>query len=335
MFLQLLQPFRIQFDQATNSKLQTLVTVLVAAIECSTHAAAVGQGYGSIVAVFVQFSIGTAVALGLDAVLANGYGLVSGYSLFIAVPACERIAATLMSPKTTNGQIDGMLPSLLMGQIHWPLLFALVRTSAFTVAAMWVSALRIRVPMSGKAGNKTYANISLLYHGTTPLMICQQMTAVVSRISEGLYGRYGGNLLIKLLGTWHLGTPVGGLVFIMSPVSSTLLWPNIALHTFLHASFLITSCAYIGHAWSDVAGNGASDVARRARDQGYSAVGHRAGKTPIALQRYVPTAAALGGGVIALLSVLADRFQLLVSGSNLLLTAGTAKDLVQAYNNAY
>ena len=332
MLVQVAHVFEIEFEKTAGEQLRLALTVGIAIFECLLQAILLRHSFFNTVFVFLQFAVGTSTALGIDTALSTGYGLVNGYSLFIASPVCERLFSLLVSAKTVNGEFVSILPALITGRVAWDSFWTLLRSTSFIAFALWVSSLRVNVPLSGASGASSTAHVSLLYHGTTPIMLFHQLVGVLARISELLYSNYGGNVLIRLLGKWNSGSPVGGLMFVLCGPSWWFSWPTTLLHACVHVPFVLGSCAFIGHEWTEAAGNSAKNVMRNAQQHGFTATGHRGGGASLSLQRYVPVAAALGGSIVALLAFCADYAHLAAGGTSLLLTAETARDLSRRYS---
>ena len=70
--------------------------------------------------------------------------------------------------------------------------------------------------------------------------------------------------------------------------------------------FTTVGCAVLSKLWVDIDNGSVRVVAKRLRDQQLVIKGHREGTLERELGRYIPTAAILGGGIIGVISVLAD-----------------------------
>jgi protein transport protein SEC61 subunit alpha len=105
----------------------------------------------------------------------------------------------------------------------------------------------------------------------------------------------------------------------MSPpntLKSALLDP---IHTAIYITFMLTACALFSKTWIEVSGSGPRDVAKQLKEQQMVMAGHREQSMYKELKRVIPTAAALGGAVLGVLSVTADLMCALGSGTGILM----------------
>jgi protein transport protein SEC61 subunit alpha len=129
---------------------------------------------------------------------------------------------------------------------------------------------------------------------------------------------------------------VSGIAYYMSPprtISSALLDP---IHTVVYITFMLSACALFSKTWIEVSGSGPRDIAKQLKDQqmvrcyifnirtnlsilSQVMAGHREGSMYKELKRVVPTAAALGGALLGLLSVVADLMGAIGSGTGILM----------------
>jgi len=167
--------------------------------------------------------------------------------------------------------------------------------------------------------------IKLFYTSNIPIIL---QTALVSNLyffSQLLYKRFKSNMLVNLLGQWQevdysgQSIPVGGIAYYISPPNSfTDIWDD-PIHAVFYIAFVLTSCALFSKTWIDVSGSSARDVAKQIRDQGMVMQGHRDTSIVSVLNRYIPTAAAFGGGCIGALTIMADFLGAIGSGTGILL----------------
>lgn len=127
-----------------------------------------------------------------------------------------------------------------------------------------------------------------------------------------LASKFRGNFIINLLGVWSDGeggsrsVPIGGLCYYMTPPDSLGDMLVDPIHGVLYITFMLGSCAFFSKIWIDVSNSSAKDVAKQLKEQQTFVPGHRENSMIHELNRYIPTAAALGGLCIGALSVLAD-----------------------------
>ena len=96
------------------------------------------------------------------------------------------------------------------------------------------------------------------------------MGTVLCCCSQLLYKRYGGNILVQLLGRWqeHNGQmrPDGGLVYYISPPTSLGDLAANPIHALFYIAFMLSACALFSKTWIEVSGSSAHDVAKQLRD---------------------------------------------------------------------
>ena len=184
--------------------------------------------------------------------------------------------------------------------------------------------LPVRSKNRGHAGNYP---IKLFYTSNMPIILQSALVSNLHFISQLLYKRYSTNFLVQLLGRWaepQYGgggnlSPVGGLVYYISPP------PNLAhvaanpLHALFYIVFMLSACALFSKTWIEVSGTSARDVARQLKEQEMFMQGHRQSNLYRELNRYIPTAAAFGGMCIGALTVFADFLGAYGNGTAILL----------------
>src|SRR6201992_4063155 len=110
------------------------------------------------------------------------------------------------------------------------------------------------------------------------------------------------------------------------------------IHTFIYIAFTLSACALFSKTWIEVSGSGPRDIAKQLKEQQMVMAGHREGSMYKELKRVVPTAAALGGAILGLLSVVADLMGAIGSGTGILMAVTTIYSctlpLLLLYSNA-
>merc|ERR1719229_1440795 len=132
-------------------------------------------------------------------------------------------------------------------------------------------------------------------------------------------------MIVNMIGQWQEheisgnSFPVGGIVYYISPPHSFLeVWED-PIHALFYVVFVLVSCAFFSKTWIDVSGSSARDVAKQLKDQQMMMQGHRDTEMSRVLNRYIPTAAALGGACIGALTIVADFLGAIGSGTGILL----------------
>lgn len=81
----------------------------------------------------------------------------------------------------------------------------------------------------------------------------------------------------------------------------------------------MTCCALFSKLWIEISGEGPKDIAKRLKNEEMVLTGHRNTSVVKTLNRYIPIAAACGGIMIGLLTVIADFLGAIGSGTGILL----------------
>jgi len=168
--------------------------------------------------------------------------------------------------------------------------------------------------------------IKLFYTSNIPIILQSALVSNLYFISQMLFNKFGGNFLVRIIGSWerlesHGGgsVPVGGLVYYMSPPLGLDHMLSDPIHTIIYIAFMLGSCAWFSAMWIDVSGTSAKEVTKQLKEQQMMMQGHRETHMRKVLNFYIPTAAAFGGLCIGALSVMADMMGAIGSGTGILL----------------
>lgn len=303
-------------------------------------------GATNAILIIIQLFFAGMVVIILDELLQKGYGLGSGISLFIATNICETIIWKSFSPTTINTGRGTEFEGAIIAFFHLmftrpskfkalqeaferqnlPNLSNLLATAVVFLVVIYFQGWKVELPLKyhNARGNQGSYPIKLFYTSNMPIIL---QTALVSNLyfmSQLLYSRYSGNVLVRLLGVWKELTPgnsapVAGLAYYISPPHSFSEIRADPFHTAFYIVFVLASCALFSKTWIEVSGQSAKDVAKQLRDQQMVLKGHRDDSLVHTLNRYIPTAAAFGGMCIGALSVIADFMGAIGSGTGILL----------------
>ncbi|KAF7426538.1 translocon subunit [Pleurotus ostreatus] len=252
--------------------------------------------------------------------LTKGYGLGSGISLFIATNICESIVWKAFSPTTVNTGRGPEFEGAVVALVH--LLF-----SWNDKGRALQEGFRLEIPVKSNEFRGQHGSypVKLFYTSNMPIMLESALTSNVFVVSQMLATRFPDNLFVRLLGVWepYKDSPqlaaTSGIAYYMSPphtVKEAILDP---IHTAIYIIFISTTCALFSKTWIEVSGSGPREVAKQLKDQGLVMAGHRDGSMYKELKRVIPTAAALGGAILGLLSVSADLLGAIGSGTGILM----------------
>ena len=322
----------------------------------------------SCILIILQLSMAGIIVIVLDELLQKGYGFGSGISLFIATNVCETIvwrSLSITMIDVGNGtEMEGCIFALFhllytrsnklaalyeaFTRSHLPNLTNLLVTIGIFAAVTYVQSFRIEIPVknSKHRGQEGRYPIKLFYTSNIPIIL---QTALVSNLyffSQLLYKRFGGNIIVNIIGRWSDETtvingsqvqqsiPIGGLAYYVSPPTSLLSILFDPIHTIFYLVFILSACAWFSKTWIDVSGSSAKDVAKQFKQQDLIIKGFRDNSTQNVLEKYIPPAAVLGGVCIGLLTVLADFMGAIGSGTGILLAVTTITQLSEALAKA-
>lgn len=175
--------------------------------------------------------------------------------------------------------------------------------------------------MSNKVrGYQSKYPIKLFYTSNFPIILQTALVSNLYFLSQILYKKFRGNFLVRLLGQWQdieLGgqsIPIAGLAYYISPPRDFGDIVRDPLHALFYFAFVLLSCALFSRFWIEVSGASAKEVAKQLIEQEMSIAGRRDTSIVRELNRYIPTAAALGGMCIGILTIIADFMGAIGSG---------------------
>jgi protein transport protein SEC61 subunit alpha len=305
-------------------------------------------GAGNAILIILQLFAAGMVVIILDELLQKGYGLGSGISLFIATNICESIIWKAFSPTTINTgrgtEFEGAIIALIHLMItrqnkvralreafyrsNLPNLTNLISTVLIFLIVIYFQGWRVdlSVKYAKYRGQQGKYPIKLFYTSNMPIILQTALTSNLYFLSQLLYNRYGGNILVRLLGVWKElkenpgnSVPVSGLAYYISPPHTLTDIARDPFHAIFYFAFILASCALFSKTWIEVSGSSPKDVAKQLRDQQLVLKGHRNNSIVHELNRYIPAAAAFGGMCIGALTVLADFLGAIGSGTGILL----------------
>lgn len=308
-------------------------------------------GAGNAVLIVVQLFIAGVIVLLLDELMQKGYGLGNGISLFIATNTCESIIWKALSPTTINTGRGTEFEGALIAFFHMmvtrtnkvralqealfrsnlPNLMNLSATVVVFLVVIYFQGWQYDLPLvnTKQRGNQGTFPIKLFYTSNMPIILQTALTSNVFFISQMLHSRYPGFILVKLLGRWQQvqggghSVPVGGLAYYVSAPQSFEELLHDPIRSVIYIAFVLASCAFLSKMWIEVSGSSTKDVAKNLIDNGMTLKGNRGNALVHVLNRYIPTAAALGGIMIGALTVMADLLGAIGSGTGMLLAVGT------------
>ena len=292
----------------------------------------------------------------MDEVISK-WGIGSGVGLFIVAGVSQQIFTGLFSwiPPEGPGSLPvGLIPKWVsMIQVGWlPTstidillvtgLLALVSTIAIFLVVVFAESTRIEIPLAHSAvrGARGRFPVKLIYASVLPMILVRALQANIQMIgmllsNKGItiLGEFGGST-----GT----TPLGGLMYYISPINSPYDWiPSlvvteyatmgvtlevwqIVLRVFCDAGMLIGGGIIFALFWIETTGMGAKSVAQNIHKSGMQIPGFRRSPQSIerVMDRYIPKVTIIGGAFIGALTLFASLLWTVgqAGGTGLLLT---------------
>jgi preprotein translocase subunit SecY len=300
------------------------------------------------VAVILQIAAGGVLIVFMDEVISK-WGFGSGISLFIAGGVSMQIVQRLLNPLTRGGSFPvagetsaGYLPQLFQtlfgGNLTATLtvLIPVIFTLLIFFLVIYINAMKVEIPLAFgqvKGFGQRYP-LNFLYTSVIPLIFVRAFLANLNIMGQMLAERG-----ITILGAFNQqGHPVSGLLYwiyspkVTAPQGGVL--SQIVISQITGASMPSVTIAWIPYTlviaggaivfsvfWSKTSGQDSATVAERIHNMGMSVPGYRRDKRIIKriLDRYIPYLAVLSGLFIGLLSVFADFFGAVASGTGILL----------------
>ncbi|KAJ8549441.1 hypothetical protein K7X08_033148 [Anisodus acutangulus] len=343
----------VREDRALLNGAQKLLGILIAVGEAVAYVlsgmyGSVAQlGVGNAILIILQLCFSAIIVMCLDELLQKGYGLGSGISLFIATNICESIIWKAFSPTTINtgrgAEFEGAIIALFHLSItrankisalreafyrqSLPNVTNLLATVLIFLIVIYFQGFRVVLPVRSKnaRGQQGSYPIKLFYTSNMPIILQSALVSNLYFISQLLYRRYGGNIIVNMIGTWKeseysgQSVPVAGLAYLVTAPSSLAEMVSHPFHALFYTVFMLSACALFSKTWIEVSGSSARDVAKQLKEQQMVMPGHRDSNLQKELNRYIPTAAAFGGVCIGALTVLADLMGAIGSGTGILL----------------
>ena len=133
-----------------------------------------------------------------------------------------------------------------------PNLMNLMATVFVFAVVIYFQGFRVDLPIKSARyrGQHSSYPIKLFYTSNIPIILQSALVSNVYLISQVLAARFGGNILVNLLGQWSDTTgsyrsyPTGGLCYYLSP-PETLghVWED-PIHCIFYIIFMLGSCAF-------------------------------------------------------------------------------------------
>ena len=308
----------------------------------------------------VQLTSASIIVLYLDEILQKGYGMGSGTSLFIATNICENIFWKAFSPvtlKTENGiEFEGAFIALFHFLMTKPNklsalylafyrnnlvnLHNLVATVFVFFVVIYFQGFQVDLKLESRQVRGATSNfpIKLFYLSNTQIILQSALVSNLHTMSALLYKKFGGFFLVRLLGVWKMNSSdgheevIGGIAYYLVPPTGLY---DVAVNPgrfVIYLTVMMVSCGFFSKFWLDFSGKNSRDVFRQLHEGNMTIAGHSRDVSIVKqLNRYIPTAAVLGGVCIALLTVFSDLLGAVGSGTGILLAVNIIYGFYEGY----
>ncbi|KAI4292112.1 protein transport protein SEC61 subunit alpha [Pancytospora philotis] len=363
--LGIVQPdFSIKEDKILLDTLQKLIALLmtvgqsIVQIASGYYGSPKSLGFNYCAILFIQLLISGVIIVLLDEMLQKGYGLGNGVNLFIVTNVCERIIWNAFSPRafyTGRGlEFEGCLISLVhlifarknklaaLNEIFFrqnlPNLSTLLFNVALFCAVVYLHTLRVEIPIISRThrGVASAYPVNLLYTTTMPVTLQEQFVSFFSMMSRFFFIYWPKSLLVRILGVWdargpHGFVPVSGISYYICPPHSFADALSRPFFTTIYLTVVLLLAGLICKTWVDTHEDSSEAVYKRLKNQDMQLKNVRDGLAVQKLNEYIPTAAFLGGVVMALIIALCNISPMKGAGSNIFLAVSIINQYMKLY----
>ena len=339
-----------------------MLTYFVIIIEGAVYAWAV---YGpnindpTILGVIIGQLIGASIiVMFMDELIQKGWGLGSGISLFIACGVAQQILWSLFSPLAAgDGGMIGIFPFIVqqaqLGMLfEWtgfmdvffrsnqlPSIFVLLLTIAILLILVYTQGMKVEIPIVStkyRGFAATYP-IKLMYVSNIPVILASALTANALFIGQMLWSQLNprnASPLFNILAQYDPtspGTPIGGIVYYITPPRGLDLLALDPLRGVLYVLFMIGIVVVFGKLWVELGGLSSKKAAQNLLDADVVIPGFRRSNKPVEmlLNKYIPSVTILGSVILGLIAGVSDILGVFGSGIGILLTVDI---LINYYN---
>jgi len=339
-----------------------MLTYFVIIIEGAVYAWAV---YGpniqdpTILGVIIGQLIGASIiVMFMDELIQKGWGLGSGFSLFIACGVAQQILWSLFSPLAAgDGGMIGIFPFIVqqaqLGMLfEWtgfmdvffrsnqlPSIFGLLLTIGVLLILVYTQGMKVEIPIVStkyRGFAATYP-IKLMYVSNIPVILASALTANALFIGQMLWSQLNprnASPLFNILAQYDPtspGNPIGGIVYYITPPRGLDLLALDPTRGVLYVLFMIGIVVVFGKLWVELGGLSSKKAAQNLLDADVVIPGFRRSNKPVEmlLNKYIPSVTILGSVILGLIAGVSDILGVFGSGIGILLTVDI---LINYYN---
>jgi protein transport protein SEC61 subunit alpha len=344
-------------DRALMEGSQKIMALVITLVEAVAYVASgmygdvKSIGFVMCAIIVFQLMVATMICLLLDDLLQKGWGLGSGVSLFISCNICDTIVWKCLSPSTLNtgrgpefeGAIIAFFHLLLtrgdktralkeaLYRPQLPNIVSLLATVAVFIVVVFLQGFKVDLAtVRANGGGQAESHpIKLFYTSNMPIILQTALISNFNFFSQILYRRFPNNIFVNLMGKWEEREfsssgqqfPIGGIAHYVTAPQTFGEMLNEPIHAVFYITFVLTTCALFSKMWIEISKTTARDVAKKLREEGKWLKQARQNEDDmaVALNKYIPTAAAFGGLCIGALTIMADFLGAIGSGTGILL----------------
>ncbi len=361
------QIIKVDFSNSSERALYTgaqkIMAILLTFFEALAYI--LGGAYGELefseqILILGQLLIAGIIIMLMDEVIQKGYGLGSGISLFIAASVSFQIFDGMFSFSPESGGLyRGCILAFFQGIARGdvgaafsrpgrvPDLLGLLATIVVFAVVIYVDSIKIEIPVQhSQFKMPARYPIKFLYTSNIPVILVSALFANIYFISNLMWRNWGStatgfkNFLVNFFGRWEASDATGGQEAPVSGLSAITTAPYgpeqvIAYpwNAFVYLLLMVILCGVFSRIWIDTAGMSSKNVAKQLLDANMQIPGFRRSPRTVEkyLDKYIPTAAWLGGFFIGVLAAVADFLGALGTGTGILLTTGILRQYYEIF----
>ena len=354
-------------ERALYTGTQKILAILMTIFEALAYI--LGGAYGEDIAlgaqmiILLQLVVAGFIIMMMDELIQKGYGLGSGISLFIAASVSYNIfdgMFNLTNDVSTGGYIWyrgcvlAFFQGIARGEVGIPFsrpgrtpdIIGLLATIVVFAMVIYVDSMKIEIPVQhSQFKMPARYPIKFLYTSNIPVILVSALFANIYFISNLMFNRWQNettgfkNFFVNFFGRWETIpdtdqlAPVSGLASLTTAPYGP---EQVASHpgnSLVYLLLMIVLCGVFSRIWIDTAGMSSRNVAKQLLDANMQIPGFRRNPRIVEryLERYIPTAAWLGGFFIGVLAGVADFLGALGTGTGILLTTGILRQYYEIF----
>lgn len=335
-----------------------LVTYIVIVVESIVYGIAVyGPGIADPTILYIlvaQLMASAVIIMFLDELLQKGWGIGSGISLFIMAGVAQQILWSMFSPLPAgDGGTIGIIPYLgqwitggggqfldvLFRSNQLPSIFGLCLTGGILLILIYTQGIKIEIPIVSTKyrGFSATFPIKLMYVSNIPVILASALTANAVFIGQIFWANFNPsntNVFMNIIGQFDPtspSTPIGGLIYYVTPPRGLDLVALDPLRGVLYVIFITCVVVVFGKLWVDLGGLSPKSAAKNLLDADVQVPGFRRSNQPIEtlLNRYIPSVTIIGSVILGVLAGVSDILGVFGTGIGILLMVDI---LINYYN---